>query len=78
MPQILRYVILLAGLMLLAVSLYFNYINLTEAYGSGPPYYSQTTNMDKWASPLPLLAAIDIATIGVLLVLRWAYVQTKK
>ena len=32
----------------------------TEAYGSGPPYYGRTTNMDKWTSPLPTLTALGI------------------
>ncbi len=32
---------------------------LDEAYGSGPPYYGRTTNMDKWDSPAPLLALLN-------------------
>lgn len=32
----------------------------TEAYGSGPPYFGRTTNMDKWTSPLPTLIALGI------------------
>ena len=47
----------------------FNAINLNEAYGDGPPYYSRTTNMDKWASPLPLLSIVD----GAMLVAIGAY-----
>jgi len=47
---------------------YFNYISLIEAYGSGPPYYSRTTNMDKWSNPLPLLIVVDI------LILAFSYV----
>jgi hypothetical protein len=43
-----------------------NYWALMEAYGSGPPYYGRTTNMDKWKNPLPMLIAID--AIGVVLI----------
>jgi hypothetical protein len=42
-----------------------NYVALTEAFGSGPPYYGQTTNMDKWSNPLPMLVAIDAAVLLV-------------
>ncbi len=38
---------------------WLNYDALNEAYGSGPPHYSRTTNMDKWQNPLPGLIAID-------------------
>ncbi len=41
----------------------FNWINLSEAYGGGPPYYSRTTNMDKWTNPLPVLATVDALTL---------------
>src|SRR5690349_23232101 len=41
----------------------FNWINVSEAYGGGPPYYSRTTNMDKWTNPLPVLAAVDTLTL---------------
>lgn len=44
----------------------FNAVNLIEAYGSGPPYYSRTVNMDKWQNPLPVLAAIDVVALLVL------------
>lgn len=33
---------------------------LSEAFGSGPPYYGRTTNMDKWQNPLPLLIPLDL------------------
>ncbi|ALL64285.1 hypothetical protein K788_0008417 [Paraburkholderia caribensis MBA4] len=50
----------------------FNIINLIEAYGSGPPYYSRTVNMDKWQNPLPVLAAIDVAAFVVIgFCVRW-------
>jgi hypothetical protein len=43
-----------------ATAIWFNYIYLTEAYGSGPPYYGRTTNMDKWTSPVPTLLVVDL------------------
>ncbi|MBN3805553.1 hypothetical protein GXB81_21225 [Paraburkholderia sp. Ac-20336] len=44
----------------------FNLVNLNEAYGSGEPYYSRTTNMDKWSDPLPVLAVVDgVAVLAV-------------
>ena len=46
--------------------LWFNYINLIEAFGAGPPYYSRTTNMDKWENPIPVLVGVD-AAVGLLL-----------
>ncbi|WP_186167807.1 hypothetical protein [Burkholderia gladioli] len=44
----------------------FNVLNLQEAYGDGPPYYGQTTNMDKWESPLPMLLPVDAVVIVLL------------
>lgn len=41
---------LMAGLLgagLCLVTAWINFSALSEAYGSGPPYYSRTTNMDK-------------------------------
>jgi hypothetical protein len=55
----------------LATILFVGYINVDAVlgtFGDGPPYYGQTTNMDKWENPIPLLAVIDIVTaifIGV-------------
>ncbi|NML29675.1 hypothetical protein HHL14_02355 [Paraburkholderia sp. G-4-1-8] len=47
----------------IAAVIVFNAINLNEAYGRGEPYYSRTTNMDKWSDPLPILAAVDGAAV---------------
>ncbi|WP_322059356.1 hypothetical protein [Paraburkholderia sp. J63] len=66
--------ILLLATMIALVTLVaaFNWINLNEAYGSGPPYYSRTTNMDKWTNPLPVLAAVDVfAVLVVALLALW-------
>ena len=50
---------LLSALALLGFVAWLNYDALTEAYGSGPPYFGRTTNMDKWHNPVPGLVAID-------------------
>ena len=50
---------LLAALAFMGFVGWLNYDALSEAYGSGPPYYSRTTNMDKWHNPLPGLLALD-------------------
>ncbi|ADG16092.1 hypothetical protein HDG35_002623 [Paraburkholderia sp. JPY681] len=57
-----RFVRVFAGMVLLALVVSvaaFNVINLNETYGSGEPYYSRTTNMDKWTDPLPMLGVVD-------------------
>jgi len=50
-----------------ALAVAINIINLLDAYGSGAPYYSRTTNMDKWLDPLPALAVLDLALLVVVL-----------
>ena len=51
--------------------IWFNYASLSEAYGSGPPYYSRTTNMDKWVNPLPVLIPLDaLAFAAMALIFR--------
>jgi hypothetical protein len=45
-----------------------------EAYGAGPPYFSQTTNMDKWQDPssqLVWLNGIGLVLVGVLAMAIW-------
>ena len=58
-------------LVLVALIVAFNVVNLTEAFGSGPPYYDRTTNMDKWSNPLPVLAAVD--ALGVFAIAAFFY-----
>ncbi len=48
----------------IAIATYFNYISLIEAYGGGPPYYSRTTNIDKWSNPIPILIVADILVLA--------------
>ncbi|WP_028222284.1 hypothetical protein [Paraburkholderia oxyphila] len=67
--RVLLLAIMIALMLLIAA---FNWINLSEAYGSGPPYYSRTTNMDKWTNPLPVLAVVDVfAVLAIALLALW-------
>ena len=50
---------LVIGLCFFAFLMWFNVDTLREHFGSGPPYFSRTTNMDKWHNPLPGLLALD-------------------
>nr|WP_110384885.1 hypothetical protein [Paraburkholderia silvatlantica] len=65
-----------ALLIFLGLVITFNVINFSEAYGSGPPYYSRTTNMDKWSSPLPLLTVVD--AVSVLAIVLCFYMLRRK
>jgi hypothetical protein len=62
------------GRWLIAVSLlglagWLTVTQLIEAFGSGPPYYAQTTNMDKWDNPIPFLIAMDLGVLAVVVLL---------
>ena len=59
-------IVISVATLLLAVSIGVNYINLNEAFGSGPPYYDRTTNMDKWSNPIPKLLLIDIFVLLII------------
>ena len=50
---------------------WLSYDSLREAYGSGPPYYGRTVNMDKWHNPIPGLLMLD----GLALLMGAAAVQ---
>ena len=52
------------------------YAGLSEAYGSGPPYYGRTTNMDKRASPVQRLVVIDV--IGIVVAAGLGYVGLRR
>ena len=45
--------------------------SLREEFGSGPPYYGRTVNMDKWHNPIPGLVMLD----GLALLMGAAAVQ---
>ena len=57
---------------------YFNYVAIVEAFGSGPPYFSQTTNMDKWTNPLPYLIVLDVAVLLIVYYLQFYRKKAKK
>lgn len=40
------------------------YLALSESYGSGPPYFGRTQNMDKWSDPIPVLVAVDLVCVA--------------
>ena len=48
---------------------YVNYTNLVEAYGSEPPYFDRTTNMDKWQSPVLFLVLVNAVSLVALVVI---------
>lgn len=63
-------------LMSLSVAVFFltayvNFDNISGAFGSGPPYYDRTTNMDKWQNPMPYLVGLDLIALALILVLSW-------
>lgn len=65
----------LFALGLVGLAAYINVQSFVEAYGSGPPYFGRTTNMDKWSDPLPGLLLLDalvllIAAVAILQFLR--------
>lgn len=53
------------ALLLLGAVAWVSYASLSEAYGTGPPFYSRTTNMDKWEDPWPLVLGLDAGAIIV-------------
>jgi len=62
---------LLSALCFFGFVSWLSYDSLREAYGSGPPYYGRTVNMDKWHNPLPGLLMLD----GLALLMGAAAVQ---
>ncbi|MEQ1622277.1 MAG: hypothetical protein ABL919_12795 [Methylococcales bacterium] len=66
-----------AALILLA-AVYLNYDAIDEAYGAGPPYYSRSTNMDKWTNPLPVLFLGDVLVLFIVgLLIRTGMAKVK-
>jgi hypothetical protein len=76
MTRAMRTLFCTAALLVLVGVIAFNAANLWEAFGSGPPYFSRTTNMDKWANPLPTLITVD--SVAVLLGVGCVYVLRSK
>lgn len=73
MNRHLALLLLLVSVGLFGFVAYVTYDNVIGAFGSGPPYYSQTTNMDKWQNPMPYLVGLDLIVLVVIFLLsRWA------
>lgn len=73
MKKYLAVLFLLLSAGLAAFAIFVTYDNIVGAFGSGPPYYSQTTNMDKWQNPVPYLVGLDlIILVAVFLLSRWS------
>jgi len=53
------------AILALLAAAFVSYELLSEAYGTGPPYYSRTTNMDKWNDPLPEVLIADVIVAAV-------------
>lgn len=53
----------------IVIALMATYFSLTEAYGSGPPYFGRTQNMDKWRDPIPVLAVVDLLCVAAAAIL---------
>jgi hypothetical protein len=62
-------IFIMVGLLVIALVIFINYEALKEAYGSGPPYYSRTTNMDKWRNPLPEIVIGDLIALIISFIL---------
>ena len=68
------YFALLLSVGLLCFAIFVTYDNLIGAFGSGPPYYNQTTNMDKWQNPIPYLVGLNLLILLVVFLLsRWSF-----
>lgn len=73
MKKYLASLLLLVSAGLFCFAAYVTYDNIVGAYGSGPPFYDQTTNMDKWQNPIPYLVGFDLVVIVAIYFLsRWA------
>jgi hypothetical protein len=62
--------LLLSALIVLGAA-WITYDALVEAFGSGPPYYGRTANMDKWASPVPWLVVLDGLAVALAAAVLW-------
>lgn len=57
--------LIVLGLLVLGAAALVSYEAINEAFGAGPPYYSRSTNMDKWSNPLPQLLLGDAVAVVV-------------
>ena len=51
---------------IVATDVYVSYQALSAAFGSGPPYFSRTTNMDKWSDPTSYVALLNLISLTLL------------
>lgn len=73
MKKYLAVLLLLLSVGLVSFSIFVTYDNIVGAFGSGPPYYGQTTNMDKWQNPVPYLIGLDLFILVIIFLLaRWS------
>ncbi len=73
MKKYLAYLGLTASIGMLAFVADVNYDAIVGAFGDGPPYYGQSTNMDKWESPVSTLLIVDALALAIaLIVMRWS------
>lgn len=73
MKKTLAVLLMLLSVTVFCLTAYVNYDNISGAFGSGPPHYDRTTNMDKWQNPMPYLVGLNLVALAVILVLsRWA------
>jgi hypothetical protein len=49
-----------------------------EAYGAGPPYFSQTTNMDKWQDPSSQLVTLNGTGLLLVSVLAFGILRLRR
>ena len=54
----------LAATACVLIAVVATYLALSEAYGSGPPYFGRTENMDKWKDPVPYLVVFDLVCVA--------------
>lgn len=54
----------LAAAACVLIAVVATYLALSEAYGSGPPYFGRTENMDKWKDPVPYLVVFDLVCVA--------------
>ena len=54
---------------MIALAGYIAVAELSEAYGSGAPYYGRATNMDKWNSPWPLVGTVAAIALALAFVI---------
>ena len=73
MKKYLALLLLLLSVGLISFAVFVTYDNIVGAFGPGPPYYSQATNMDKWQNPVPYLIGLDLFVLVIVFFLtRWS------